>query len=539
MAPAESPRDICLVKLVVGPGNPGPAGAPSTSEGIGIEIWLPQPEDWNRRLHALGGGGFDGGAHTSSDQIGELRAAGVALQEGAITVHSDGGHSRSGGVPGQESGGGDWAMNPDGSLNTLLLKDFASRTMHEMAAKSKQLAAFYYGRQPDYAYWEGSSNGGRQAFMIAQMYPDDYDGIIGSMPAINWSEFMLYDLYPQVLFQQDLGGEPLSEAQQDLVSNAAITACDLVDGQHMGYILDMAACRYDPTRDTAVLCVGDGGSNATPDCVTKKQARVVNKIWYGLTADGSVPLPARDNGWDSGLSKERRWYGLPRGTSLYNAMFSRLFNTNAGIANVSGAFSHATDTLALVLEDPAMASGNFRNASGDGQDGWKALSYAQLADAIDRAKALQAKLGHVDSNNPDLSAFRASGGKLLSWHGMHDEVIPVQGSLHYYDRVVQTMGGVDKVSDFFKLYVVPGVGHATPNGTSNPMATPPGVDMAEFYQLLVDWVENGIEPGTIELRTPAHVPAARTYLACAYPATTDYVDGDPFQSSSYRCTDTD
>lgn len=532
-------KDVCLVKVLVGPGNPGPEGAPSTSPGIGMEIWLPKPEDWNGRLHALGGGGFDGGPHGSPDRIAELRAAGVALTEGAVSVHSDGGHPRSGGLPGQESGGGDWAMNPDGTLSTALLTDFASRTMHEMAVKSKALAAYYYGHAPRYSYWEGSSNGGRQAYVIAQKYPDDFDGIIGNMPALNWSQTLIADLYPQIVFQRDLGGRPLTEAQQDLVSNAAIKACDVVGGRHMGYILDMAACRYDATKDREVLCKSSGGKNNTPDCVTREQALAINKIWYGPTEDGSVPDPALDNGWDSEPEGKRRWYGFPRGTSLYNAMFSRLFSTNAGVANVSGPFTHATDSVALALQNPTMASTNFRNATGNGQDMWKTLSYAQLANAMERSLALQPVMGHIDSNDPDLSAFKASGGKFLSWHGVHDEALPVQGTIHYYDRVVQAMGGLDNVRDFFKFYIVPGVGHATPNGSSNSAANPPGVDQTAFYRMLTDWVERGIEPGSFELATPPMYQEKRSYPACPYPQRAEFVSGDPTQAESFSCTGAD
>src|SRR5690606_12164695 len=102
---------------------------------------------------------------------------------------------------------------------------------------------------------------------------------------------------PQLVIQRDLGGTPLSEAQLDLVSNAAIHACDVVGGQHLGYILDPSQCRYDPTEDAAVLCAGDGGCNDTPHCVSKIQAQAINKIWYGPTRDGSVPDPGIDNGW--------------------------------------------------------------------------------------------------------------------------------------------------------------------------------------------------------------------------------------------------
>ena len=58
-------NDLCLVKLLVGPGNPGPAGAPSTSAGIGIEVWLPTPANWNHRLHVTGNAGWAGGDEAS------------------------------------------------------------------------------------------------------------------------------------------------------------------------------------------------------------------------------------------------------------------------------------------------------------------------------------------------------------------------------------------------------------------------------------------------------------------------------------------
>ncbi len=527
--------DLCLVKLLVGPGNPGPADAPSTSPGIGIEVWLPLAERWNERVHVLGGGGFDGGPHGTARAIGEPRAAATAAREGAVTAHSDGGHPRRGAVPGQGKGGADFGMLPDGSLNTVLWKDFASRAIHETAVKTKALAAFYYGRPARYAYFEGSSNGGRQAFALAQTHPDDFDGIIGSMPAINWSSFMVGDLYPQLVFQRDLGGAVPSEAKQDLVSNAAIRACDTVGGVHLGYILEASACRYDPTKDPEVLCTSDGGRNGTPDCVTRQEARSFNKIWYGPTADGSAPDPAVDNGWDRKLGGARRWYGFPRGTSLYNATFSRLFRTSAGVTNPEGPFTHATDMVAIVLGDPKLAWNNFENATGNGQDGWKRLSYAQLAAVPAKGRALQTQLGGIDTDNPDLSAFAARGGKFLSWHGVHDEAIPVQGTTQYYDQVTRTMGGLAKVQSFFRLYIVPGMGHATPNGTSNPVASPPIVDPEAFYQRLVDWVEKGAAPDRLDLQSPAGRPTRNSQPICPYPQAATFVSGDPREAESYRC----
>jgi feruloyl esterase len=147
-------NDLCMVKLNVGPGNPGPSEAPSTSPGIGIEVWLPSPANWNERLHVLGGGGWAGGVHGSTSQVSSVQAAGVAGTEGAVSATTDTGHA-------DTSGGGSFAMKPDGTINAALWRDFAWRGIHEMAVKSKALAATYYGRPAKYSYWEGGSTGGR------------------------------------------------------------------------------------------------------------------------------------------------------------------------------------------------------------------------------------------------------------------------------------------------------------------------------------------------------------------------------------------
>jgi len=107
-----APRDLFLVKLIVGPGNPGPAGAPSTSPGIGIEVWLPPQPNWNGRIHNIGGlGGYDGGAHSSPTQVGWFYAALTAGSEGAVSASTNSGHTPT---------NAGWAMNPDGSSATQL-----------------------------------------------------------------------------------------------------------------------------------------------------------------------------------------------------------------------------------------------------------------------------------------------------------------------------------------------------------------------------------------------------------------------------------
>jgi len=529
--PANTPvatGGVCMVKLLVGPGNPGPKDAPSTSEGIGIEIWLPDRTNWNGRLHAIGGGGWQGGTASVAGAVASHEAAMVATREGAVSSTTDTGHTVM---------NGSFAVLPDGTINTRLWTDFASRAIHEQAVKSKALAAFYYGKPVSYSYWEGGSTGGRQGLNLAQNHPDDFDGIIAMYPALNWTRFITSELYPQIVIQRDLGGRAPTKAQLDLVSNAAIAACDSVGGEHLGYVVDATTCRYDPVKDKAVLCVSAGGTNDTSDCVNIAEARALNKAWYGMTADGSVPDSAYDNGWDNAShalatkANPRHWYGLTRGTTLYLN-----YPGFEGLMNPDHPFSIATHVVALEMQDATIAEPLFRTAAGSGQSGWKKLTYAQLAKAYASGLALQPKFGNVNTNNPDLSAFRKRGGKLLTWHGLADEVIPVQGSVLYYNSVARQMGGLDRLREFYRLYLVPGLGHGTPNGTSNRAAVIPNFEPGQMYAALTAWVEQKTPPpGSMTLKA-GDGASIRSRPICPYPEKITYVAGDPKVATSYTCT---
>jgi hypothetical protein len=531
--------DLCMVKLNVGPGNPGPADAPSTSPGIGIEVWLPTPANWSGRVHAIGGNGWSGGNAGSPTRIANsMGSSGVAATEGAVVSTCDSGHSgTSPAMPDIPTTNAAFAMDPDGTLSKAQWRDHSSRSVHEQAVKTKALATAYYGRAPKYSYFDGVSQGGRQGYKLAEEFPADYDGIVANYPAINWTRWSMGDLYARLVFQRDLGGVPLSEAQQDLVSNAAIQACDVVGGRHLGYVMNPAGCRYDPTKDQNVLCMKDGGKNATADCVTKVQANAMNKIWYGVTSDGSAPPPAVDNGWDKEPEGVRRWYGPSRGASLYNAALRRIFGGTArATRDTATDRGVGGDMVAPAMQNPRMAGPEFKNASGDGQGLWLALSYAQFANAFDRAVALQPAFNDLDAVNPDLTAFKARGGKLLTWHGLDDAVVHTQGTIRYYQRVIKKMGGVADVQSFYKLYLVPGIGHASINGTANPDANPPSVGTMQFYELMVSWVEKGIAPGRVEIESPAGSSGRISQPICPYPQKATYKKGDPRVTTSFTCS---
>ncbi|WP_395701965.1 tannase/feruloyl esterase family alpha/beta hydrolase [Aquabacterium sp.] len=528
-APPVAPADVCLVKLLVGPGNPGPAGAPSTSAGIGIEVWLPAAGAWNRIIRVFGSGGWAGGPHADVAQVGSRAIFFAALKKGYAFSASDHGHA--------PLNNGSFAMNPDGSLNTVLWQDFAERSMHELADKTKALVKAYYASAQERAYWDGFSTGGRQGYKIAQKYPKDFDGILAGAPAFNWSRFITAELYPQVVMQRELGG-PLAAAKLALVSGAAVKSCDALG---LGFLLDPLQCRYDATRDASVLCSGVAGNGTTgasssAACVSLKEARAINQIWYGQTADGSVPDPQADNGGSATLgSADHLWWGLTRGTSLALS----LAGTNP--------FPIASDQVALELQDPRIAGSNFTNATGNGASGWKALDYAGLANAYAQGLALQPYFSNINTDSTDLSGVRDAGVKVLSYHGLADDKIMPQGSINYFTRVSAAMGGNGEVQKFNRLFLIPGLAHDSTFALAgsidpatgallNPGKVPlpqPVSGRDELFSALRDWVEKGIAPSRIEVSSG---DGSVSMPLCVYPQKASYGgSGAVTAAASYTC----
>ena len=187
--------------------------------------------------------------------------------------------------------------------------------------------------------------------------------------------------------------------------------------------------------------------------MTPLQAQTQNKIWYGQTTDGSVPSPAVDNGWSVEPRRLQRWYGHARGA-------------NDGTAG-GNPFGPMLEHLALVMENSKIAAPTFHNATGDGQNGYKDLTYAQLAAASDRGEELQRQFANINTNNPDLSKLKASGAKMIHYHGLADNLIPPQGSINYYNCVAAKMGGFTAVQNFYRLYMVPAMSHGLGSGVTN------------------------------------------------------------------------
>src|SRR5436190_740069 len=223
---------------------------PPSGDRVKIFIGLPVT-NWNGRFRGNGGGGFSGGTAIS------VRGA-VAL--GFASGATDTGH---------EGGSGSFALDANGRLNWQSIVDNAHLGIHDMTVIGKAITLAFYGKAPRYSYFVGGSTGGRQGLMEAQRYPNDYDGIFSSCPAINWHRFIPADLWPQVVMVAAKNLVPKSKLAA--ATAASVTACDALDGVTDNVIDDPIRCAYDPKALVGTK-VGD-------DTFSEADADVVRKIW--------------------------------------------------------------------------------------------------------------------------------------------------------------------------------------------------------------------------------------------------------------------
>lgn len=277
-----------------------------------------------------------------------------------------------------------------------------------------------------------------------------------------------------------------------------------------------------------------GTSGDATTCVSLAEAKAINKIWHGQTADGRDMDPALDNAGSPTLaSNDHMWQGQTRGTS-------QLINAGAN------PFPISTDMLALELQDPSYAQLNLVNAVSNGTDKWKTLDYAGLANAYNQGIALQPYFGNINTDNPDLSGLRDSGGMVLSYHGLADDFIMPQGSINYFTRVSTAMGGDAEVQKFNRLFLIPGMGHGTDrrvgsfDGSTGQLASAnavplpsPVVENDQLFNTLIAWVEKGNAPSRIDLSSKDN---SVSMPICSYPQKASYNgSGSVKAASSYSC----
>lgn len=434
-----------------------------TGDRVLIEVWLPL-SGWNGRFLGTGGGGFVAGT------FGQAMAPQVA--DGFAAASTDAGLDQSGSFDGRGVFGGDVDITALVENRTTLGKseqlflNFAHLSVHEMAVVGKAVTEAFYGQPPRASYWSGCSTGGRQGLKEAQMFPEDFDGILAIAPAINWGKFIAAGLWPIAVMNDE--GEFPPACVFDAFVAATIEACDLLDGGADGLLADPASCTFDPQSivGRTVSCnpnaggpfgPGNGGNgnnadagNITSVTLTARQATIYSRILDGASApDGSF-----------------LWYSLLPGASL------------TALAGTSPFPLSATWISQFVLEQSSTDLSK--------------LSVQQFSDMFTRA-ASQGLAPLINTDDPNLSAFRNAGGKILSWHGLADQLIMPDGTFDYLRRVEEAMGatvpaGAGAVDDFFRVFAAPGVGHCAGGAGPEPLRA---------LDALVDWVEQGKAPETL------------------------------------------
>ncbi|KAJ0326156.1 hypothetical protein Brms1b_000379 [Colletotrichum noveboracense] len=237
---------------------------PGQNDTINVQVWLPS-DTWNGRLQHIGGSGWQAGLHQAG-----LMAMMASVGEGYATVGTDGGL-------GSDVTPVNWGLLSEGNVNLYLLQDLASTTLNDAAVIAKSVIGSFYKTRPKYSYYTGCSQGGRQGFQLAQRYPDAYDGIAASAPAINWNQFVMQGMWG--VFVMDQLGEYPPACEINAITSAALKACDGADGIEDGVVSDTDNCDFDPATvvGSTVNCTELGSERK----VSAAAAEIVRRVLSG------------------------------------------------------------------------------------------------------------------------------------------------------------------------------------------------------------------------------------------------------------------
>ena len=452
---------------------------PTSDSVIKIEVWLPSA-GWNGKFQGQGNGGFAGTI--------DYRSMATAITQGYASASTDTGHTAAAGGPGAA-----WALGHPEKIT-----DFGYRAIHLMTQIAKSLVIAYYGSSPQHSYFSSCSNGGRQALMEAQRYPEDYDGIIAGAPANYWTHLLAGSVWNT----QALALDPASYTSAKklpAIASAVNDACDKLDGVADGILNDPRQCHFDPD----VLLCKDADADS---CLTAPQVTALKKIYEGAhDSRGKLIYPGFLPGAELGGNGWTTW--------------------------VTGQ-SNPRDSLGFEFGSGFFANMVYGNADWD-------ILHANLDDAIAAADQKMAPI--LNSTDPNLAAFKARGGKLIIYHGWNDPAISAVNTVNYYNSVIAKMGQ-QNADTFVRVFMIPGMQHCsggpgTDNFGAGISATP--TDAQHSLQLsLEQWVEKGAAPTTViatKFAQGSRTPTMTRPL-CAYPQTAKYNGtGDPNSAASFTC----
>ncbi|KGE01907.1 hypothetical protein JL39_03920 [Rhizobium sp. YS-1r] len=480
---AKSVPDHCLVR-----------GATNERTGIdgqpyALQFELRLPVEWNERFYYQGGSGVDG---ILFEALGTYSGGGNprnALLDGYAVVTTDSGHQA---VADKPNGRFLFGADPQARL------EYGNMQIPQVTAAAKSLIGSFYGEALKFSYFYGSSNGGRQAMIAAQQYPDLFNGILASAPGFRLAQASIQALYQAQISAKVAPKGPdglpdlkntLTADEKAVVVTKILDACDMLDGAKDGMVSRISACQPDVAEWACK-------AGETTGCLPEAKADYVKKLFAGAyTSDGRqiyAPWP-----FDPGMADQT--------SNSYFFLFA-------------GEASHIYTTPPTITQD--------------------IVGYGLSAD-IDRefakisATAAPFTVAGTDLTNgesPDMDKFRANGGKLMIYNGTADFAFSVYDVAAYYKKVEQRYGA-DAARDFVRVFFVPGMAH-TRGGSF-------GTDQFDAFGALTQWVEKGIAPTRMisTARAEAGVKwPGRTRPLCLYPSEAVYDGhGDVEKAESFVC----
>jgi hypothetical protein len=485
---------------------------PTSDSIINFEVWIPTDESFNGKYEQVGCGGFCGSiTYSGPNYSGPNSSASLvsAIKRGYAGAATDDG-SQAAGQPTFALG------HPE------KIVDFGYRALKETTDKSKAIIKAFTGKGPRHSYFNGCSDGGREALMEAQRFPEDFDGIIVGSPANFWTHLLAGNVWNE----QALLDDPASyipSALLPVLSNAARAQCAGQDGGVKTdlFLNDPRDCRFDPA---SVQCVP--GQDPTT-CLSAAQVTAARKIYRGPRnpQSGELIFPGYEPGSEANPSNWPNWIvGASRAVDL---------SMSPGQA------------LHLAFGNGFFADFVFQSANFD----FRTLNFTSDVDFADD------ELGAIlNSTNPDLRPFKAHGGKMIHYVGWADSAIAPINSVNYYNDVTAELSGkahrdhdggrLEETQEFYRLFMVPGMAHCTggdgPNGFGNGSSIAPVVDADhDLLKALERWVEQGVAPEKIiATHYVNNNPASGVQFQrplCPFPQVARFKVGDTTKADSFEC----
>ena len=460
-----------------------------TADSIQFEINL--PTQWNGKAVHFGGGSFDGTLSLSnglSSPTLSIKHDPTPLQRGFATFGSDSGHHHPYLLLPDVTNAlrARFALNPEERVNYA--HDALKKT-HDVAAKIIQKR---YGSPARHMYFLGGSTGGREAYFVTQLWPNDYDGVLGAFAG--WNQVELDLKFLSIAEAQYSKGGALPGSKTRLVASKVMEACDAQDGLKDGIISNPSVCRFDlkqlacPPGEHKRSCLSPGQLHTFE--VFASEQRTAQPLAHGVQ---SIP-----------------GYNITSGTDLTGSMGLLRFPLRPPVFLLNSFYWVVADGVVryFLTENPHV----------------NALKLDPVTGGLYSARLLPQSLAS-DASDADLTPFERHGGKFLIVHGTSDSVIPTNASVEFYQMMQANMSQAE-MDHFVRLYLIPGFSHDR------------GVFNAGFDGLgiLDRWVEEG-QPPTGAIVTDNNKSAhGRTRPLCAYPTWPRYSAGDPKQAASFTCS---